>query len=471
MDLKKLTPPALPTMRPFNGSDWLGTLVRLALGVILLVASLPKLANPRGFKQTARAFDFGPDWIAKGAGYVLPTVLLLLGALLILGLTTRVVAAVALIVTVVFVLTLLQGAARGLHVDAGVFDVGGPSLSSGYAWQIPLAVVLLLAALYLVLWPYTRIGLDEFVARNDYLEEPSAKRLRDAQGRRKYERDLAVKQRAARVRSLWLNSSVIVVGIAALVMGMAVLRNNSEFRNVTPVEATSADNGYVYGKQAAATVDIYEDFFSADAATLEQAVSKTLVADAQANLAQVRYHMIASLDHSADGTGYSTRAANAALCMAAVSSDEFIQMHDLLFGKDKSGKIVRPNSQSGVSVTDFTRYGTDLGLTTEATTFRDCVSGESNKKLVQAMTEIASTRGVGLTPVVLVNGTKLEKPDLASLKDAIAKANVGATPKPSATPTPSASGSGSSTASPSATSSATPTKSASTSPKPSTSSS
>jgi protein-disulfide isomerase/uncharacterized membrane protein YphA (DoxX/SURF4 family) len=425
--------PHVPSMSPFRGSDWVGAVARVVLGVLLLLAALPKMADPRGFKQTVRAFDFGPELVVKGVGYGLSTVELLLGVLLIIGLATRVAASISVVMTFIFVLALLQAAARGLKVDPGVFGVGGVTPHPSFALPILISLLLFAASVYLVLWPHTRLSFDGYLARNDFVPEPSAKRMRDPQGRRKYERDVAEKQRQAHVRELWINTSVVVVGIASLIVGIGVLHDHATFKDVQPVSGASAGNGYAYGKQAAATVDVYQDFFSPQSAKFAQESYKTLVDDAQKNLAQVRFHLIAPLDHSSNGSGYSTRAANAALCIAQVSSDEFIKYQDLLYGTDKTGKQVRPTSEGGVSTTDFTRYGTDLGLTTEATTFRDCVSAKTHKDLVEAMTEYASNKGVGITPAVYVNGKKVA-PNLASVSAAIAKANVGATPKPSTSP-------------------------------------
>ncbi len=289
--------------------------MRLVLGVMLLVSSLPKMAAPRGFKQTVRAFDFSPEWVTKGVAYTLPTLELLLGVLLLLGLITRFAAALSAICMFVCLLALVQAAIRSLDVRPAIFNVGGVSQSTGFIWQIPLALFLLACAVYLFLWPMTRISLDEYLSRKDYVEPPSAKRLRHEQGRRKYEQERAQKQHAAQVRTVWLNSSIAIVGGAAILMGMGVLRSNSIVRDVPVVTATSPETGLVYGKKAAATVDIYEDFFSTASASFARDVNASLAKAVPANLAQVRYHLLANLDHSTDGDLGTRRVlANSALC-------------------------------------------------------------------------------------------------------------------------------------------------------------
>ena len=50
-------------------------------------------------------------------------------------------------------------------------------------------------AAFLVVWPITRLSLDEAITRHDHVEVPSAKRLRTEQGRRKYEAEVARRPR------------------------------------------------------------------------------------------------------------------------------------------------------------------------------------------------------------------------------------------------------------------------------------
>ncbi len=67
--------------------------------------------------------------------------------------------------------------------------------------------------------------------------------------------------------------------------------------------------------------------------------------------------------------------------------------------KDKNGKTVQPLTQSGRTNSDFVAFATLAGLpAADLTTFRDCVSQMTNKKMVQAMTEDASVNGIGTTP-------------------------------------------------------------------------
>ena len=96
----------------------------------------------------------------------------------------------------------------------------------------------------------------------------------------------------------------------------------------------------MFGKKAAATVDIYEDFGCPVCEQFEQA-THALEKDVRANLAQVRYHPISILDGSSPN---STRRGRPTRRSARRTSapDVFMAYHNLLYGKDSTGKQVQP---------------------------------------------------------------------------------------------------------------------------------
>ena len=71
----------------------------------------------------------------------------------------------------------------------------------------------------------------------------------------------------------------------------------------------------MFGKAAAATVDVYEDFGCPICKHFESTVATKLDQQVRANIAQVRFHPISILDGNSPNQ-YSTRAANAALCVS-----------------------------------------------------------------------------------------------------------------------------------------------------------
>jgi len=111
---------------------WLGTVARLVLGVVWIWASWSKLHSPRTFVQAVRAYDATPEWLSKAIGYGLPVLEFCLGVLLIIGIAVRLSAAVSALLFVVFLVGLIQAAARDLQLSCGCFGGGGSTDSTTY---------------------------------------------------------------------------------------------------------------------------------------------------------------------------------------------------------------------------------------------------------------------------------------------------------------------------------------------------
>ena len=436
-----------PAVRP-----WLGTVARLVLGAVWVWAAWSKLQSPRTFTQAVRAYDATPEWLSEAIGYGLPVLELALGVLLILGLVTRIAAAVSGVLFVVFLVGLIQAAVRGIKLECGCFGGGGVTDGGNtqYALDILRDIGLLALSAYLVVWAFTYVSTDAFIARNDTVEPPSAKRLRTDQGRRKYEAQLAAREAQAASRDRWLQGSLAGVVILIVLIGIGVQSSRAKIAGSLTAKHASVANGVVFGKKAAATIDVYEDFQCPNCLTFEQAVGSTLDKDVRANKAQVRFHPISILNRSSNGHRYSSRAANAALCASDVSVDTFVAYHNVLYGK-VSGKQVQPaEGSNGRTNAQLESYAKSAGITGSAlTTFQGCVSNENHKALVEAFTERASEKGVTGTPTVKVNGKSIDA-TLSAFNKAVAKAlKSGPTPSPSVTPSPSGSATGSASASPS----------------------
>jgi protein-disulfide isomerase len=450
------------TLRP-----WIGTVARLVVGVVWIWSSLSKLDNPRKFVQAVRAYDVTPEWLSKAIGYGLPVLEFGLGVLLVLGVAVRLSAILSAALFVVFLIGIVQAAARGLRLDCGCFGGGGETVTTHYTRDILRDVGLLVLAGFLCVWSYTRVSVDEFLARNDQVEEPSAKRMRSEQGRRKYNALLEQRRKAARERAWWLNGSVGVVIALIGLIGIGVQAGRAKIQGSLVATNATVSSGVVFGKAAAATVDVYEDFQCPNCRNFEEAVGATMDADVRANRAQVRFHPIAILDASSNNQ-YSTRAANAAICASDISVDTFVAYHNYLF----KPSVQPAEGAGGRSDTQLEGYGQKVGITkgAELTTFDQCVGSQNHKALIEAMTEDASKNGINATPTVKVNGKQIDA-TLAAYQKAVADAlKNGPAPNPSKTPSPSPTKSASATPtrspSPSVSSSASSPKSSSKSKKP-----
>jgi len=427
---------------------WLGMVIRLVLGVVWLWAGWSKVRDPLRFVQAVRAYDATPEWLSQAIAYGLPVLELCLGVVLIIGIAVRMSAIASAALVVVFMIGTIQAAARGLKLDCGCFGGGGQTLGpTHYTLDLLREIVMLALAAYLIVWPRTRVSLAAYLARNDYVEPPSAKRLRSEAGARKYSAQVEARNKRAHSRALWVNSSLALIVVLVTVIGIGVQANRAKITGDVTATNASVTNGIVFGKAAPATIDVFYDYQCPNCLTLEQGAHSALETAARAGKVQLRFHPVAFLDASSNGNDYSTRAANAALCASDISVDMFLKYHDILFGNDSSGKQVQPaEGSNGRSDTELISYAKQAGMTpAQVTTFTTCVQNQQHKALVQAMTENASKRGVVGTPTVKVNGKEISSPDLAKLQAAIDAAVAKAPPvtpsvTPKATPTPTPSG-------------------------------
>ncbi|HTF08847.1 MAG TPA: MauE/DoxX family redox-associated membrane protein [Asanoa sp.] len=150
-----------PGVRP-----WLGTLVRLGLAAVWLFAGAAKVGDLAGSGRAVNAYQVMPFEVAKVIGAALPFVEITLGVLLVVGLATRVVAALSSALLLVFIAGISSAWARGLSIDCGCFGSGGQlaaGQSPSYAPEIARDIGFLVLAAFLVIWPRTRVSVDRWL--------------------------------------------------------------------------------------------------------------------------------------------------------------------------------------------------------------------------------------------------------------------------------------------------------------------
>jgi len=152
-------------VRPLAGEhrrDALGLVLRVVLGGVLLVAGLLKVGSPGASARAVQAYELLPFDTAALVGYALPAVEVIVGALLVAGLFTRVTAGLGGFLMVVFIIGIASAWARGLTIDCGCFGDGGTisAAETQYPQEIARDVGLLLCAAWLVLRPRTLLSAD-----------------------------------------------------------------------------------------------------------------------------------------------------------------------------------------------------------------------------------------------------------------------------------------------------------------------
>ncbi len=142
--------------------DLLGTVLRLVLGGVLVVAGALKVTNLPASALAVHAYRLLPYEVGQAVGYALPILELAIGVLLLLGLFTRAAAFVGTLLMAAFVFGIASAWARGLAIDCGCFGGGGAIAPESTAYPVELARDALLAAAgaWLVRRPRTAYGLD-----------------------------------------------------------------------------------------------------------------------------------------------------------------------------------------------------------------------------------------------------------------------------------------------------------------------
>ncbi|MCA9753536.1 MAG: DoxX family membrane protein [Gemmatimonadetes bacterium] len=99
--------------------------LRIALGVVFILAALPKLADPYGFARSISHYHLVPEAAERVLALVLPPLELLLGIGLILGVLDLGASVLAFGLLLVFTTAIAVAVGRGLDISCGCFDTDG----------------------------------------------------------------------------------------------------------------------------------------------------------------------------------------------------------------------------------------------------------------------------------------------------------------------------------------------------------
>jgi uncharacterized membrane protein YphA (DoxX/SURF4 family) len=145
--------------------DWVGLLARLVLGGALLVAGLLKVGKPLTAERAVQAYEIFPFELAGLIGRSLPFVEIVLGLLLVLGLFTRVTAAISTLLMLAFIAGIASAWARGLTIDCGCFGGGGQigAEETRYPQEILRDIAFAACGAWLVVRPRSVLALDRFL--------------------------------------------------------------------------------------------------------------------------------------------------------------------------------------------------------------------------------------------------------------------------------------------------------------------
>jgi hypothetical protein len=104
-------------------APWLTIRVQLALGVIFVVAALPKIVDPPSFAHMIYNYRIVPGPLVNLAALTMPWIELLSGLALILGIWRGTARTIIAAMLVVFIVAIGINLLRNNSIDCGCFDV------------------------------------------------------------------------------------------------------------------------------------------------------------------------------------------------------------------------------------------------------------------------------------------------------------------------------------------------------------
>lgn len=206
---------------------------------------------------------------------------------------------------------------------------------------------------------------------------------------------------------------VAAVIAVAVVVGLAVLLPRLLGGGVEPTYTATASGAVVTAGNGPVVIDVYEDYLCPSCERFEERYGDEVTTALNEGRITVRYHSISILGRLTAPEGYSTRAANAALC--SVPAGVFPRYHHRLFDEQPA------EGSAGLTDDQLVAFGTELGAQGD---FEACVRGGTHTDAVAAETDEArsdpalQTEGRFGTPTVAIDGQKVNLNDTGWLQNA-----------------------------------------------------
>jgi uncharacterized membrane protein YphA (DoxX/SURF4 family) len=135
--------------------DALGLLLRLGLAAVWLSAGIPKIADLAQNYVAVQAYQLLPQQAVGAVSVIQPFLEVAIGVLILIGIGTRLVSGLSLLLLALYIGGIASVWARGLAIDCGCFSAGGAAAAGAthYPWDITRDVGFALMSLWLLIRP------------------------------------------------------------------------------------------------------------------------------------------------------------------------------------------------------------------------------------------------------------------------------------------------------------------------------
>lgn len=148
--------------------DLIGTLARVGLAAVFLISGYLKASDLDQTYVAVNAYQVLPKPAVEVVATVLPWFELALGVLVLIGVGTRIVAVISVLLLLTFMAGVTQAWVRGLSIDCGCFGGGGDVAAdkTSYGTELLRDTGFILLAAWLIVRPKTLWSLDGWLTRD-----------------------------------------------------------------------------------------------------------------------------------------------------------------------------------------------------------------------------------------------------------------------------------------------------------------
>ena len=143
-------------------SPFLSLLFRLILGSMFLYAGVVKVIDPHGFAQALYNYHILPGWMINPVAIILPSVEVVVGASLLVGIWTQGGAFLASALLAIFAVALGISLIRGLDIVCGCFSTSSSAGSITWLYLVR-DIILFVMGVHILLFDQGIASLDRLL--------------------------------------------------------------------------------------------------------------------------------------------------------------------------------------------------------------------------------------------------------------------------------------------------------------------